>query len=259
MILLVAAFLLAGCTSSIRDGETGDDHATSPALIIPTLQEAPKFDGEIRPSEWSDALRVEGELEFTSDSGLAARHPIMLLFGSTGDVFHAGLVLRDIHQNPYSPPRTRIPDALELLIGADQDTLGKPADLVGGASAWGEATRTFDGYWDGDAWVEQHERPPARYEGQPQEGRWVWSTIVDNSTLHAEFYIPRTSPLTELDGFQRADDEPFRLALRFSRLTQAAVDHEAPYDDLSDTYPGQGESPEIARDPTTWLRLRFAS
>lgn len=255
----MVVILLAGCTvppafssERITHGEIGDS-----ALIVPRLAAAPIFDGEVQPAEWSDALRVEGELEFTSDPGLAGRHPLTLWFGSTGDVFHVGLVLRDIDKNPYSPPRETVSDLIELLIAEDDDVLHQPSDLVGGASAWGEATSIYDGYWDGAMWVEQQERPPAHYDGKPREGRWVWSTIVDNSTLHAEFYIPRSSPLPELDGFQRSDDAPFRLALRLSRLTQAAVDHEAEYDDLSDTFPGPGESPEVARDPTSWLRLRF--
>lgn len=256
---LIVAILLAGCTTSVFYPEARQEADILSALVIPRLAEAPTFDGEVQPVEWSEALRVEGDLVFTSDPGLAGRHALTLWFGSTEDVFHVGLILTDIHRNPYSPPRETISDHIQLLFTEDGDALREPSDLVAGASAWGEATHIYDGYWDGQAWVEQQETAPGGYKGQPLGGRWVWSTIVDNSTLHAEFYVPRTSPLTEWDGFQRPDDEPFRLALRFARLTQAAVDHEAEYDDLSDTFPGPGESPEVARDPSTWLRLRFAS
>lgn len=255
-ILLVLAVIGSGCTAPASDRGGADG---APDYVIPHMSVRPKLDTLIGEAEWQDALRIDSTFVIANGGAASGVYPFTLWMGVDEQALHMAVEVRDIGPNPFGIPGILyFPDNLEIFVTAASGPLESPSDWFSEANGRGYGSSFDDGFWTGTRWELQAEMGPGSFnDGYPVEGRWgVAGNTTDTQTW--EFYIPRTSSLSEYDGLQLEGPTDFRMALKFVR--QDDTENDPPYSPRrhTDDFPGDGPTPPIENDPSTWLLLRTA-
>lgn len=261
VLVVVLSLPWAGCLNLAASSEP----LPPPDYVVPVMGSQPKLDGRIAEGEWAEALRIESSFVIADGSAGSGSYPFSLWLGIDETALHLAVEIRNIGPNPYTmADGTMFPDTLNVYFTGPRGSLAAPSDFVALDHIQDFGASFTDGSWTGTEWTLQQEMHTERInEGYPIGGRYGMAKGT-NETIVYEFYLERTSPLTDVDGLQLVGSSDFRLCLMFVRQDAGRSDggHGGPYewawDVHSDTFPGDGPTRGTQNKTGEWLRLRTA-
>lgn len=253
--LFAILLLSSGCIASELPAQKARG-----GVLVPVIDQ-PLLDTVIDEAEWAGAAKARGEFVIADSSPAEGRFPFELWLGTTSAALYVAIRidLGNWTKNPLDVEDQHFPLHVQLLLTEPEGGLSIPSDWLSTAVYKDHGSGLDEGYWNGQEWVLQFNRPDGEFnEGYPSgDGRWSWGDFEDG-LLTVEYYIGRSSPLTEVDGFNLPPGGAFRLALVFQVQDQPPNEIH-PFGRHYDVFPGEGYSPDSWRDVAEWLRFRAES
>lgn len=191
------------------------------------------------------------------DPLLDSSYPFEMVVTSNDSHLFVGVKVAGVFRNPHdgwnASTRETSAEWVHLLLTTEQRTMQGPLDAIFLANFRRDRFSGEDGFWNGTDWKRQSPTE-IRVGGLWRPGFRGVAAAGDTDQLSWEFILPRTSPITECDGFQVPGEEPFGLRLLFVRQGGPGSGDW----DFSDHFPRTGPPPGDSRALDDWLWFRFS-